>query len=69
MLGRVRGQVAFDLRLVDIADDPQAYSRYCHVIPVVWINGREVGRYPIAEAALATALRAAASSDSKDTNK
>jgi len=68
-LDRLRERLVFDLVRVDIADDPQAYSRYCHAIPVVWINGREVGRYPIAEAALAAALRAAASPGTKDKNK
>jgi len=61
MLDRLRERLVFDLVRVDIADDPQAYSRYRHAIPVVWVNGREVGRCPISEAALATALRAAAS--------
>ena len=46
---------------LDIADDPEAYGRYRHDIPVVWINGRELGRYPIAESALVKALRAAES--------
>jgi len=68
MLERLRTRTAFDLRLVDIADDP-APSRYRHVIPVVWINGREVGRYPISETALDAALRAAGSLGTKDTNK
>jgi len=61
MLDRLRRRAVFDLVRVDIADDPQAYSRYRHAIPVVWIDGREAGRYPISEAALAAALRAAAS--------
>jgi len=60
MLDRLRARVTFDLVRVDIADDPQAYSRYRHAIPVIWIDGREAGRYPISEAALATALRDAA---------
>ena len=69
MLERLLARLDFDLVRVDIADDPDAYSRYCHAIPVVWINGREVGRYPISETALAAALRAAGSLGTKDTNK
>ena len=61
MLERLRARLPFDLVMVDIADDPEAYGRYRHDIPVVWINGRELGRYPIAESALVKALRAAES--------
>jgi glutaredoxin len=61
MLERLRRRLPFDLTLVDISDDPEAYRRYCHAIPVVWVDGHEVGRYPISETALIAALRAAAS--------
>jgi glutaredoxin len=57
LLERLRRDIVFDLRLIDIADDPVAYSRYRHVIPVIWINGREAGRYPIDAAALRAALQ------------
>ncbi|MGD2064628.1 MAG: glutaredoxin family protein [Nitrospirota bacterium] len=56
IIERLRRETAFELRLVDIADDPEAYSRYRHAIPVVGIDGREVGRYPVDEAALRAAL-------------
>jgi glutaredoxin len=59
IISRLRRETPFALRLVDIADDPETYSRYRHAIPVVWINGREAGRYPVDEAALRAALRSA----------
>ena len=57
LLERLRQDIVFDLRLIDIADDPVAYSRYRHAIPVIWINGREAGRYPVDAAALRDALQ------------
>jgi hypothetical protein len=61
LIERLRREIAFELRLVDIADDPVAYSRYRHTIPVIWINGREAGRYPVDAAALRAALQAGGS--------
>jgi len=43
---------------VDIASDPVAYARYATAIPVVWLDGIEVARYPVDEAVLARRLAA-----------
>lgn len=43
----------------NIAQDLDDYERYKHDIPVLTIDGREVARHRITEAALVAALRAA----------
>lgn len=52
LLGRLARRHRFRLLRVDIAGDPEAYARYRYAIPVVWIDGEEVARYPVEEAAL-----------------
>ncbi len=56
MLQRLRARLPFDLERVDIAEDEAAYARYRTAIPVVWIDGVEVARYPVDERTLAALL-------------
>jgi len=58
ILRRLAGRFEFTLERLDIADDEQAYGRYRTAIPVVWIDGVEVARYPVDEATLARLLAA-----------
>lgn len=54
----LRDRFSFDLVRVDLNGDEAAYARYCTAIPVVWIDGVEVARYPVDEATLARLLAA-----------
>jgi len=56
ILRRLAGRFDFQLERVDIAGDEAAYGRYRTAIPVVWIDGVEVARYPVDEATLARLL-------------
>jgi glutaredoxin len=47
LLNQVRRRHPFELELVDILDDPAAYDRYKHDVPVVMLNGREVARHRV----------------------
>ncbi|NHN55323.1 glutaredoxin family protein [Calidifontibacter sp. DB0510] len=44
-------------QVVDIADDPVLQQRYAELIPVVLVDGREVGHWRIEVSALRRALR------------
>ncbi len=56
ILRRLADRFRFDLVRVDIAGDEATYARYRTVIPVVWVDGVEVARYPVDEATLARLL-------------
>jgi len=58
ILLRLGGRFDFTVVRVDIASDPAAYARYATAIPVVWLDGIEVARYPVDEAVLARRLAA-----------
>lgn len=52
----VKGQLAklqekhpFEMREVNILDDPEAYEKYKEEIPVVFINGRKAFKYQLDE--------------------
>jgi glutaredoxin len=45
VIEEVRRRHPFDLTLVDILDDPQAYDLYKHDIPVVLLDGGEIARH------------------------
>lgn len=53
----LREEFVFDLRLIDIEDDPQTAVRYHSLIPVLVLNGREISGHRPDPAALREALR------------
>jgi glutaredoxin len=48
-LQRLRKTHQFELREVDILQDPQAYEQFKEQIPVVFINGRKAFKYRLDE--------------------
>lgn len=49
-----------DFEELDITEDPFLASEYADAVPVVLVDGREVGRYRISPNAIAAALTAPA---------
>lgn len=60
VLERVRRQIPFDLREVDITGDPALYERFREEIPVVFVNGRKAFKYRVDERLLRQRLQALA---------
>lgn len=57
MLARIALKTPLALTTIDIDSDPVLQARYLLEIPVVTVDGTEVARAPISEAALRAALR------------
>ena len=57
VLEEIRTRVDFVLEVVDIRDSPDTWERYRHAIPVVTVDGEEVGRLRIDAAALESRIR------------
>lgn len=57
VIERVRRDVPFDFIRRDILDDPHDLTTYGELIPVVLLDGREIARYRLSEAALRSALQ------------
>ena len=51
-LERVRADVPFALRLIDIERDDELFKRYLERIPVVCLDGEELFEYHVDEGAL-----------------
>jgi glutaredoxin len=51
-LDRLRGRAEFDLREVDITEDPELERRYRERIPVVALDGEELFDFHVDEPAL-----------------
>jgi len=49
---RVRADVPFELREIDIDGDDELFKRYLERIPVVTLNGEELFEFEVDEAAL-----------------
>ena len=49
---RVRADVPFELREIDIDGDDELFKRYLERIPVVALNGEELFEFEVDEAAL-----------------
>jgi glutaredoxin len=49
---RVRADVPFELREIDIDGDDELFKRYLERIPVVSLNGEELFEFEVDEAAL-----------------
>jgi glutaredoxin len=52
VLGRVRGELGFELVAIDISDDPELEARYREWLPVVEIDGERAFVYHVDEPAL-----------------
>jgi thiol-disulfide isomerase/thioredoxin len=57
---RVRTQLAFDLRVVDISVDPVLAARYGQRIPVVLVDGEEAFEFHVDERDLVARIESAA---------
>ena len=57
---RVRAQLAFDLRVVDISADPALVARYGQRIPVVLVDGEEAFEFHVDEGDLVARIESAA---------
>jgi len=49
---KVRRDIPFDLREIDIESSPELYTTYAERIPVVLVNGRIAFKFRVEEAAL-----------------
>jgi len=52
VIERVRRRYQFDLRVINVEDDPALESAYGMEIPVVFINGNKAFKYRVNEAEL-----------------
>ena len=52
VLLRLRADVAFELREIDIERDDDLFKRYLERIPVICLNGEELFEFHVDEAAL-----------------
>ena len=57
MLEEIRTRVAFILEVVDVRDAPDTWERYRHAVPVITLDGEEIGRLRVDRAALEVRLR------------
>jgi glutaredoxin len=48
-LTRLQASYAFDLREVNILEDPEAYQKFKEEIPVIFINGKKAFKYYLDE--------------------
>lgn len=48
-ISRVAKDYPIDLLEIDITTEPTVFDKYRYIIPVLWINGKEVFRGKIAE--------------------
>jgi glutaredoxin len=55
----VKTRRPFNFEKKNIEDDPADFERYQHEIPVICVNGREIGRHALTAEALERALNEA----------
>ncbi len=60
LLRRLQAETPFDLREVNVDDDPALRERYGEQIPVIEAHGRVIARAPIVERRLREVVRRAA---------
>lgn len=58
LVRRVGASYPLEIETVNIEEDPEAYERYKHEIPVGFLEGRKLFKYRIDEKALRRALDA-----------
>jgi len=58
---RIQKRHGFQLDEVDISRDEKLLAEFGTRIPLIWVNGRLVGKYEVDEAALVDELRRASS--------
>jgi glutaredoxin len=51
VIDRVRGDMAFDLAVIDVDGDPELVERYGMEVPVIVVEGRKHAKYRLDEAA------------------
>ena len=56
VIKQVRARIEFDLEIRNILDDLADYEKYKHDIPVILLDGQEIARHHLTEAALEFAL-------------
>lgn len=57
VLAEVRRRIPFDLREVDITQDPALFEEYRYDIPVVFVNGRKAFKHHLDAKAVEQRLR------------
>ncbi|HUJ10895.1 MAG TPA: glutaredoxin family protein [Verrucomicrobiae bacterium] len=57
VLDRCQRQVAFEVEVVDISQNPELLARYGQDIPVILLDGREVARHFVRERKLLELLQ------------
>jgi len=57
VLAQVRRRVPFELREVDITQDPALFEEYRYDIPVVFVNGRKAFKHRLDAKAVEARLR------------
>jgi glutaredoxin len=57
-IANVRRSESFELKTVDITEDPELFERYKERIPVVMLNGEEIFGYRVSEKQLRKKIRA-----------
>ena len=45
VIDSVREEIPFDLKVIDIAGDPELEDRFRERIPVIWVDGEEAFTY------------------------
>ena len=58
-LKRLQASYAFNLREVNILEDPEAHERFKEEIPVVFINGKKAFKYQLDETQFLRKLQSA----------
>jgi glutaredoxin len=67
-LSRLRRSYPFEVREVNILNDPESFGKYQLEIPVVLINGKKSFKYRLDEGEFVRRLEAVLSSERKMTN-
>ena len=67
-LERLQGSFPFELREVNILDDPESFGRFKEEIPVVFINGKKAFKYHLDEKEFARRMEAIFSGERKLTH-
>jgi glutaredoxin len=57
VLEEIQARVPFALEVVDIRDTPDTWELYRHAVPVITLDGEEIGRFRVDAAALEARLR------------
>jgi glutaredoxin len=67
-LTRLRATQPFELREINILEDPAAYAKFSEEIPVAFVNGRKAFKYHLDESAFLQRLNSLAQQGEKPEN-